>query len=115
MPFFNPGQNTVMYFFNSEARHIHWWCLYFLGNIVPGKEIQAHLKYIMDDRCTQPDHPLGVLTGADRDTWTDLRQQIEAAGIRLSRTLQKNSAFHKSDFHFRIENASSAILFRKLS
>ncbi|KAI0230258.1 Carnitine O-palmitoyltransferase 2, mitochondrial [Lamellibrachia satsuma] len=50
------------------------------GNILPGEEIQAHLKYIMSDRSVQPDHPLGVLTTADRDTWTSLRQQLEDAG-----------------------------------
>ena len=50
------------------------------GNILPGEEIQAHLKYIMDDRSAQPDYPLGVLTTADRDTWTNLRQQLEDAG-----------------------------------
>jgi len=51
------------------------------GNILAGEEIQAHLKYIMDDQSPQTEHPLGVLTTADRDTWTNLRQQLEAAGM----------------------------------
>ncbi|KAL8569449.1 hypothetical protein ACOMHN_054164 [Nucella lapillus] len=51
------------------------------GNIVDEAQILAHLQYILSLDAPPPARPLGVLTTADRDTWTTARVQlINAAG-----------------------------------
>jgi hypothetical protein len=55
----------------------------FKGNLVDELEILAHLKYILSLNEPRSEHPLGVLTTADRDTWTRSRIQILNAGKSL--------------------------------
>ncbi|KAK7102205.1 carnitine O-palmitoyltransferase 2, mitochondrial-like [Littorina saxatilis] len=46
------------------------------GNLVDETEILAHLQYIQSLSEPPPSHPLGLLTTADRDTWTKARIQL---------------------------------------
>ncbi|PIK40111.1 putative carnitine O-palmitoyltransferase 2, mitochondrial [Apostichopus japonicus] len=46
------------------------------GNILPGSEIYAHLKYIYQDATPRPEHPVGYLTSEERTTWARLRKHI---------------------------------------
>ncbi|KAK7496706.1 hypothetical protein BaRGS_00012113 [Batillaria attramentaria] len=57
-------------------------------NIIDETEILAHLKYILADTTPPPTHPLGVLTTADRDTWTKARRQLINAADRNELFLQ---------------------------
>ncbi|XP_033644742.1 carnitine O-palmitoyltransferase 2, mitochondrial-like isoform X1 [Asterias rubens] len=58
------------------------------GSIVSGQIIQAHLQFIFDDSASSPpqDHPVGLLTTQDRDTWARLRKHI----VELSKDNQDN-------------------------
>lgn len=58
------------------------------GNLVEEGEIQAHLQYILSMKEPPPLHPLGVLTTADRDTWTRARIQILNAAVTNAVQLQ---------------------------
>lgn len=54
---------------------------YFIkGNIIDESVLLAHLTYIMSDSTPPPEHPLGIMTTADRDTWTKTRMQLINAG-----------------------------------
>lgn len=48
------------------------------GNLIKPAEVQAHLKYILEDQASP--FALGVLTSENRDTWTGLRQKLLDAG-----------------------------------
>ncbi|XP_056319710.1 carnitine O-palmitoyltransferase 2, mitochondrial [Danio aesculapii] len=50
------------------------------GNLIKPAEVQAHLKYILEDTTQAPPFPLGVLTSENRDTWAGLRQKLLDAG-----------------------------------
>lgn len=50
------------------------------GNLIKPAEVQAHLKYILEDPTQASAFPLGVLTSENRDTWTGLRQKLLDAG-----------------------------------
>ncbi|KAJ3599269.1 hypothetical protein NHX12_033232 [Muraenolepis orangiensis] len=50
------------------------------GNMVAPAEIHAHLSYILADETPAAAHPLGVLTGENRDVWAGLRDKLVAAG-----------------------------------
>jgi len=50
------------------------------GNILPPGSLLAALQNIAADPTPPSDHPLGVLTAADRDTWAEARASLEASG-----------------------------------
>lgn len=63
------------------------------GNIKPANEILALVQGVLSDEVEQAEHPIGILTTQDRDTWTSYREQLEQAGN--SETLKKiDSAFY---------------------
>lgn len=57
------------------------------GNIVSPSEIQAHLRYILEDSGPLPEFPLACLTSENRDIWAELRQKLVHGGNEES--LQK--------------------------
>ncbi|TRY94180.1 hypothetical protein DNTS_030540 [Danionella cerebrum] len=46
------------------------------GNLIKPAEVQAHLKYILEDPTECPLFPLGVLTSENRDIWAGLREKL---------------------------------------
>ena len=54
------------------------------GNLKSGAELLAYMQYILNDVTPPAEHPLGVLTSLDRDTWTQVRKKLEAAGGKLN-------------------------------
>uniref|UniRef100_H3CJU3 Carnitine palmitoyltransferase 2 n=1 Tax=Tetraodon nigroviridis TaxID=99883 RepID=H3CJU3_TETNG len=50
------------------------------GNLLKPAEIQAHLKYILDDLTPAPAFPIGVLSTENRDVWAHLRDKLVHCG-----------------------------------
>lgn len=50
------------------------------GNILQPTDLLACLKYILDDKTPPSEHPIGVLTTEDRNTWAKARQHLENIG-----------------------------------
>ncbi|CAF92238.1 unnamed protein product, partial [Tetraodon nigroviridis] len=46
------------------------------SNLLKPAEIQAHLKYILDDLTPAPAFPIGVLSTENRDVWAHLRDKL---------------------------------------
>ncbi|XP_013002104.1 carnitine O-palmitoyltransferase 2, mitochondrial isoform X2 [Cavia porcellus] len=76
-------------FTDDKARHLlvlrkgHFYVFDVLdrdGNIVSPSEIQAHLKYILEDSSPAPELPLTFLTSENRDVWAELRQKLVHGG-----------------------------------
>ena len=53
---------------------------YFVGNILPETELMASIQYILDQKRTENDHPVAVMTSQDRDTWSTVREKLVASG-----------------------------------
>ena len=56
----------------------------FVGNIRPAEEIMANLQHVLADKSAPPSHPLGYLTTTTRDVWSDVREELLAAGLLSS-------------------------------
>ena len=67
-------------FFSPTRLLILLLVIHIAGNLVDETEILAHLQYILSKSDPTPSHPLGLLTTADRDTWTKARIQLLNAG-----------------------------------
>lgn len=50
----------------------------FVGNIVDTATIYQNLKNIINDPSPPPEHPVGILTSEERDTWAGIRHAISS-------------------------------------
>lgn len=62
----------------SKGRYYTFPVLDSNGNILPPEEIHACVDYIVNKRCDDAQHSLGVLTSLDRNKWAELREKLES-------------------------------------
>ncbi|KAH9508189.1 Carnitine O-palmitoyltransferase 2, mitochondrial [Bulinus truncatus] len=78
-------------FTDRNAKHIlilrngHFYVFDMLdkdGNIIPETEVLSHLKFILEDQTSCPEHPVSALTTEHRDVWSRARIQLINADPR---------------------------------
>ena len=84
-----PKKDKDVLFTDESKRHIavlfrgHFFCFPVLdknNNIFAPEEIYACIKYILNSNVKPAEHPLGVLTSENRDTWAAARERLESLG-----------------------------------
>lgn len=72
----------VFYFLKNRDYYYVLQCIIYviLGNILEPKLLLSKLQYILKDDIIPSDHPIGVLTTAERNNWANLRNHLIKLG-----------------------------------